>query len=639
MRGRRADRSSYIGLVLALAGVTLLAACARPPEVDLPASATEPPQRTPTNAASATPEPPDTVIVCLAQEPTSLYIYGNTNRATDVVLAALYDGPVDLVDYQYQAAILEQLPSLENGDAVVEPISIGSGDVYLNPETLAPDTLRRGKPYTPSGCRERDCILSYDGGAVEIDRMRVTFRLNSGLLWSDGEPLQASDSVFSYELDGHPDTFSPKFLYARTFSYTALDENTVEWIGLPGFLDAEYPSNFWSPLPEHQLGDLAPADLSGSEAATRTPLGWGPYRLLEWREGAEIRLERNPSYDADADPPAFEQLVFRFVEPGASALEQLQTGECDVLNEDLLPAAEVPSLRSRAQAGGYQLSGAAGPTVERLDFNLQPLEGERFFADVRTRRGLAACLDRAEIAAAIAGEYAATPAAFLPVEHPLYSSSEAVPSYDPDAGRALLEEAGWVESESGPRSASGADGVSDGTSLSFELLVQQGEIPEQVGGMVAQAWRDCGADVTVRALPGAELFASWPEGPVFGRGFAAVIWAWPVFGSPPCEMLAGWEIPGEEHPLGVNASGYQQAEYDAACGSLLLSPPDATAFSEAAQNLQARLVQDVPTVPLYQRPRLIAYSPWLCGVEIDASATTALWNVEQWHPCPHGREG
>ncbi|MDG4813755.1 ABC transporter substrate-binding protein, partial [Hydrogenovibrio sp. 3SP14C1] len=40
----------------------------------------------------------------------------------------------------------------------------------------------------------------------------------------------------------------------------------------------------------------------------RQPLGSGPYRMVEWQEGEQLIVERNPYFYGPA--PAFERLVF-----------------------------------------------------------------------------------------------------------------------------------------------------------------------------------------------------------------------------------------------------------------------------------------------------------------------------------------
>ncbi len=624
---------------MALAAVIVLSACARAPEVELPPTPTERAGREATPTPTATPAPPDTVIVCLAQEPQSLYLYADTNRAADSVLSVIYDGPVDLRGYSYRPVVLERIPSLENGDAVIETVTVASGDVYLNPETLEPETLQLGKPYAPAGCRGPECITTYNGGSVQVDRMRVTFRLRPGSVWSDGEPLQASDSVFSYEIDGHPDTPTPKYLYARTLSYRAVDPLTAEWVGIPGFMDSDFGSNFWTPLPEHVLRQFSPAQLIEVEAAARRPLGWGPYQLTDWQAGTEIRLERNPHYPTDEGGPAFESLVFRFPDEASSPLDQLQTGECDVVDEALVPLDDVRSLESRAEASGFSLAGGPGPIVERMDFNVRPVEagdGQGLFADVRTRQAIAACIDRPGVAEEVYGPDVSVPDTFLPVGHPLYGASAEPAPYDPERAVALLDEAGWRLPDAGAevRAAVGVEGVADGTRLAFDLLVLQGDNPEAFGQAVSQDLGECGIEARPQALSSEQLFAGWPDGPAFGRRFSAVIWAWPAFATPACEMFAGWEIPSEDTPLGVNASGFEDEEYDTGCRSLLISPAGSGAFAEAAERVQTRFIERVPSVPLVQRPRLAAHADWLCGFQLDPSVATMLWNVEAWRPCP-----
>jgi len=82
-----------------------------------------------------------------------------------------------------------------------------------------------------------------------------------GITWSDGTPLTAEDSVFSYRLaqavlvqmekSGYagPSPDHSVDLVSQTASYTALDERTVRWVGVPGFLDRDYQANLVTPLP------------------------------------------------------------------------------------------------------------------------------------------------------------------------------------------------------------------------------------------------------------------------------------------------------------------------------------------------------------------------------------------------------
>jgi hypothetical protein len=93
---------------------------------------------TPTVTPLATPTPVvRSLKVCLGEEPNTLYPYGNLNSAARSVLSAIYDGPMDVVDYTYEPIILEKIPTLEDGDAQISPVSVTAGTGWwIRPVTL-----------------------------------------------------------------------------------------------------------------------------------------------------------------------------------------------------------------------------------------------------------------------------------------------------------------------------------------------------------------------------------------------------------------------------------------------------------------------------------------------------------------------
>jgi peptide/nickel transport system substrate-binding protein len=581
------------------------------------------------------------LVVCLAQEPTSLYRYADNRLASEVVLQAIYDGPIDFLDFEHRPVILEKVPSLADGDAAIASATLASGDIYWNPMTQLPENLRPGKTYIPSGCQEADCLRSFQGGEVQMDQMTADFRLLPGLQWSDGAPLTAADSVLSYELDGARDTPSLKYLYDRTESYAALDERTVRWTGIPGFLDAEYAGNFWSPLPAHLLGGLTAAEVLAQEQANRTPIGWGPYRIKEWVSGEHILLEKNPSYFRAVEGlPAFDQLLIRFVPAGATAgVQQLLTGECDVLDEGILRAEDgqaapslLDTLTGYAEEGRLSVASATGALVTSLDFNLTPagMADRPPAYDRRVREAVDLCLDREALIAELFAGLGGIPVAGLPPGHPLAATGLA-PSHDPVSAIETLTEAGWLDSDADPTTArtwSGGLGIPTGTALGLKLTVARGEPGQALGEILQRQLSACGIGIEVIETSAERLAEPWPDGPVFGRAFEAVLWSWPTLATPACDAYATWEIPGEAQPLGINATGFSQPAYDAACRALLISRPEGEGRSEAVQALQEILALEMPSVAVASPPRIVAHAPNLCGLAPNPSALTGLWNLE-----------
>src|SRR5688572_15605523 len=283
-----------------------------------------------------TPAPPRALTICLGQEPNSLYPFANLNTAARSVLSAVYDGPIDVFSNGYQPVILENIPSLENGDMQVTPVSVKRGDqvIDVNGSRVTFDV---GVTVLPSGCTDDSCSVRYDGSsAVELDQMVVTFRMLPGLLWSDGQPLTAEDSVYAFTLAADPATPGSKYLTDRTQTYEAVDDTTVQWWGRPGFIDPTYADNFWSPLPKHAWGKLSATELAQADATKRPVLGWGPYVFSEWAVGQYVRLEKNPNYfRAAQDFPKFDTLIFRFQKDAEAGISSLIAAQCDLLDTSL----------------------------------------------------------------------------------------------------------------------------------------------------------------------------------------------------------------------------------------------------------------------------------------------------------------
>ena len=631
----------------------LLAGCRPPSEVDFDLA----PATTPLAGIASPPpalEPPTetTLIVCLAQEPASLYryseayLYGTTSRETDAVLEAIYDGPIDVLGYEYSPVILERIPTFDNGDVKIEAVSVTRDEVYFDPEADQAANLSLGRSYLPSGCDTLACAAKYGGGEAAMDRMIVTFRLKPGLLWADGLPLMAADSVFAFNIDSDKDTPTLKYQVDRTGAYESADDVTVVWKGIPGYMDAEYPANFWPPLPEHVLGDVDPSDLTVSELTARRPLGWGAYSIEEWLRGEQIVLRKNPYYFRAAEGlPYFDRLIFRFIGRDFPVVyQQLLTGECDILDETVLldaadPASVDPEILQQLsqgeEAGRILLSVAAGGDMARIDFNTappNPSETAPIFAEARTRKAIAQCIDRTALASELFSGMDMTGQTYLPPDHPLYESDVPQLDFDPGQAIALLEEVGWGDEDGDtetPRTAKGIPGVPNGTALTFSLLAAPNALHEFLASRIADSLSACGIGASLNELPVEELLAAWPEGLVFGRRFQAVLWSWPTWVRPACEMFSSTEIPSPSTKFGANASGYSRGEYDRACQRVMLGLPATASYVEAAAETQTLYAQDLPALPLVMHPRVAAHAATVCGLAADASAPTLIWNLEE----------
>lgn len=552
----------------------------------------------------------DTILdVCLTQEPDSLYLYGDYTIWSSLILEAIYAGPIRIQNFEPQPIILTRVPSLENGGAVIKSVTVQEGDRVINDEG-APIDLAVGAMIRPSGCYSSDCAIEYNGGPIQMDQMEVTYEFLQGLTWSDGHPLSAADSVYSFNLYANEATPTEKYSVQRTANYYALGNTQVVWVGLPGFVTNDYSTYLWNPLPEHIWGAYTPGQLLSAEVSTRKPLGWGPYMIEEWISGDRIVMKKNPNYfRAREGLPAFEQLIVHFT---SDPLGGTLSGTCDVV---LHPEDSPKTLLEYHDEGKINYVRVASNGFEHIDFNLQPKSGyggDFFlhtdnFQDVRVRQAFAYCLDREAIADssdAIVGH------AYVPTTSPYFPEDATIYPHDPAQGRQLLSEAGWIDSN--------GNGIRDknGVEFSVRLLTTTSAARTTTSNLIkSQMLNNCGIEVIPDQRP--EAFDL-----IFDRQYDLALFTWLTGPQPPCDLYVSGGV--------QNNIGYSNPEFDEACrrASSTFDEEEKLFYHQEALRIFTR---DLPSVILYFNTDFGYSAPHIAGLTLDSS-NNAFWNVEEIKP-------
>jgi len=592
------------------------------------------PTRTPLPpTASPTPVGPQTLNVCLGKEPSSLYLYGDNSESARAIRQAIYDGPFDMETYNPEAVILENVPSLESGGAVVQTVPVNTGQLIVDANGQV-NRLLPGLSVRPAGCRDGNCVTVYTGGEIQLDQLVVTFTLKPGLTWSDGAPLSASDSTYSFELNNNPDTPGDKYAVQRTASYVAVDERTVAWTGLPGYLDPSYQNNFWTPLPRHAWEIVPAADLVGADVSARKPLGWGPYLIQEWVAGQRITLTRNPSYFRAAEGlPKFGTLNFLFVGENAQAnVDLLLAEQCDLLLPSTNLGEQAARLEQEASTASLQVFFQPATSWLHLDFGIRPLSYDDgthiyldrpdFFTDVRMRQAIARCIDRQALITQFAWGNGSPPNSYLPPESPFYNPGAANYSFDPTAANASLDELGWAFGVDGIRVNEFFPGVLPATPLQFTLRTSDVEQDLAIAALIKSSLDDCGIGLEINSGPAEEIFAPGSAGPVFGRAFDLALFSWPFGEQPACYLYLSEAIPGEDLTIfrygwaGWNISGWANPDFDAACHAALSGLPGEAAYEDAQRQAQAIFAEQIPALPLFIPYQILAARGDFCSLQI-----------------------
>jgi peptide/nickel transport system substrate-binding protein len=563
--------------------------------------------------------------ICLVNEPRSLFLYDAVSSSEKSVLQAIYDGPIDIKDFIAYPVILEKMPSLVDGDALLQSVEVKPGDLIVDANGNLTN-LQDAVPYKPGGCTQQACAQKYSGTSpVQMDQLTIRFKFLPGLQWSDGASLTAADSVFSYEVARTLYPAAVPELVSRTSSYKALDDLTVEWAGVPGFMAGQYQAKFFSPLPQHAWASMQVSELSTNETSSKKPIGWGPYVIDEWVPKDHISLHANPLYFRAAEGlPYFDNLVYRFVADNTEALAAVQAGECDLVNLAAGLEQNLDALLQLGEAGKISLVFQTATAWDLLEFDVAPLSADRpaFFASKQVRQAVALCIDRESMVTNLSGGRMQVADLYVPAEHPLYDPEAQHYAYDPTAGSDLLAKAGWLDMDndpSTPRLANGVDGIPDGTAFTVQFLTADDAEHQAAAQLIQADLAKCGIQVNISAQPVQQYLAAGPDGPVFGRAFDLAQLAWATALEPPCSLYLSGEIPGPypDYPLGwggVNASGYSNAAYDQACLDATYALPDLPQYSQQHVQAEAIFADDLPALPLYWHYRLVVGRPDLCGL-------------------------
>jgi peptide/nickel transport system substrate-binding protein len=578
--------------------------------------------------------------ICTGPEPASLFPYSSPTASARSILQAIYDGPVDYKSYDLSPIILEQIPSLENGAAFFEPVQVMLGDVIVDTNGVT-GNLSDGTVYRPSGCRGPECAITYSGSSpVQMDSLVVRYHLLPGLQWSDGSRLTARDSEYAYQVAQEVYPAYRADLLRQTHSYNSIDETSVEWRGLPGSQPPQYAQAFFSPLPQQAWQGVPISGLSLSEAASRNPIGWGPYSLEEWIPGESIRLAKNIHYfRANQELPHFDRLVFKFTSSAEEAAQALLEGECDLADEASLSQISASGLQEIQSEAGVAVYTQPGSGWEQIWFGIEPLSEERpaIFSSSQVRQAIAACIDRERIITELHPGLTFVPDSLLVPDHPLYYPEVARYPYNPQSANEMLNAAGWIDHDNDPqtpRLAQGVPGIQDGTLFQFTYLASNDADRQRTASLVAANLAECGIQANLSFADSGQVYAGGPDGPVFGRLFDAVQLAWMAQSELPCILFSSNEIPGPypEFPKGwggANAGGFRDQDFDQACRTSQSTLQDEASLTTAYHQIQRIFSEQLPALPLYMHLRVAAARLDLCGFQMDPSNPSSLWNLEE----------
>jgi oligopeptide transport system substrate-binding protein len=414
------------------------------------------------------------------------------------------------------------------------------------------------------------------------DGLTYTFHLDPAASWSNGDPVLASDFLFSFERILSPVLGAPYayMLYpmrgaeafntgeltdfSKVGSHAPDDQTLVIELSSPTpyFLGLLTHFTWWPVHPPTVLKYGSMTDRISDWTKAKNFVGNGPFSLKSWRLNSEIEVVKNPHYRA-ADSVQLNGIHFLPIE-GDAEERAFRAGHIHI-------SSTIPTHRidwyQKNRPDNIRFDTYLGTYYYAFNVHRGPL------ADARVRKALAYSVNREELTKHVlrAGQKPAYN--FTPPETGGYSA-EARFRYDPEKARQLLAEAGFPNGEGFP---------------SFELLYNTSESHRTIALAIQQMWkRELGIDITLYNQEWKVYLASRKK-----QDFDIVRAAW-IGDYDDANTFLGLATSNN----GNNHSGWGNAEYDALIDRATKEQTPAARFADF-QQAESILLDEMPFLPIY----------------------------------------
>lgn len=441
--------------------------------------------------------------------------------------------------------------------------------------------------------------LATDTGKASDGGRTWTFTLKDGLVAEDGSPITSTqirhgvERTFTASLAGGLGYH--KTLLAETSGYTGPYKGKhLKSIETPDdktiVFHLKAPFGDWPWIVS--MPAFAPVPLSDNPTVyTREPVASGPYRVAEYKQGVAATLKRNPKWTPSSDEVRTalpDTIVFSLGQDSPVIAQRLISdsgNDRNAFGAGMVPPAQLPQVTSNPQAKSRLAVGSAGP-LQYLAINVERVK------DVKVRQAIAYAVDRKAAATALGGEIGAAPATTYITpgipgrqEYDLYPESTAK-AQELLKGKAVGQLVLLVSNDEGTLALAQA----------VQQALQKVNISVKINPVESETWiekatQSDGSDYDL-------TIASWnPDYPSANANLQ------PLFAS--SEIGSG----------GFNLGRYHNAEVDRMLAEAAALPMDEA--KEKWANIDRRIAQDVPVVPLVFRRNAFLHGSGVSGFFVD----------------------
>jgi len=480
---------------------------------------------------------------------------------------------------------------------------------------------------------------------VSADGLQYTVILRKGLCFSDGQPLDADDVLFTMRVyldeNVHATQRDLLIVGGKPITVRKVDSSTVIFQMVKPYGAGERMFDGLAILPRHLLEKTYLEGKLGQAGGLSTPAnlwaGAGPYRLKEYEAGQKLVLERNPFYwkmDAKGTTlPYLDELVFLFVPSADAQVLRFQSGETDVISR---LGAENFSALARQQRTYTMTDAGPGLEYNFLLFNLndpaakaapEVASKSKWFHEVKFRQAVSAAIDRDAIVRLIyQGRGAALWGPVTPGDRRWVDVSMAHPGRSLERARGLLKDAGFSWRSDGNGATELLD--SDGKVVEFSILTSSSNADRtKMAALIQDDLKELGMHVQVVPLE----FRSLIDRITQTREYDACVLGLASFDADPNSDLNVWLSSGGTH-LWNPSQPHPATPWEAEIDALMEQQLDTPRFEQRKKlydRVQEILAEYQPMIFLASPDILTGAKNSIGNFHPAVLEPYVLWNVEQ----------
>ena len=279
--------------------------------------------------------------------------------------------------------------------------------------------------------------------SLSPNKKTYTFHLRSGVEFSNGTPMTASDFTFSIDRIVNTKTASPgAYLFSNIVGaaqYAAGKSTTISGIETPNattiIVNLVKPQPYFPnilAMPYARV--MSPAQVAKwGSSISQHPLGTGPFKLKSWASGGNMVLVRNPHYFLPGKP-YLNKVVLEQNVPDQTQLLEYQRGE--------LSAVDIPPSGFAQLALNSKYNKTMNVNYDATTYYLGMKDNIKPFNILKVRQALNYAVDKTRLIQLLNGR-GTVANSLVPPTLPGFNSKSKGYSYDPAKAKKLLTEAGY----------------------------------------------------------------------------------------------------------------------------------------------------------------------------------------------------